>query len=89
MKFHDTLNDKVWDLNTEDLIPEVKEKLEEIAEAFIEFLEIPTDAVLDNVITGSSASCNYNEFSDLDLHIIVDYDKYTRIVHLLKGILER
>ena len=87
MKFHDTLNDKIWDLNTEDLIPEVKEKLEEIAEAFIEFLEIPIDAVLDKVITGSSASYNYNEFSDLDLHIIVDYDKVHEDCPLVNGYL--
>ena len=87
MKFHDTLNDKIWDLNTEDLIPEVKEKLEEIAEAFIEFLEIPTDAVLNKVITGSSASYNYNEFSDLDLHIIVDYDKVHEDCPLVNGYL--
>lgn len=87
MKFHDTLNDKIWDLNTEDLIPEVKEKLEEISDAFIEFLEIPTDAVLDKVITGSSASYNYNEFSDLDLHIIVDYDKVHEDCPLVNGYL--
>ena len=87
MKFHDTLNEKIWDLTTEDLIPEVKEKLEEIAEAFIEFLEIPTDAVLDKVITGSSASYNYNEFSDLDLHIIVDYDKVHEDCPLVNGYL--
>lgn len=87
MKFHDTLNDKVWDLNTQDLIPEVKEKLEEIAEAFIEFLEIPTDAVLDKVITGSSASYNYNKYSDLDLHIIVDYDKIHEDCPLVNGYL--
>ena len=87
MKFHDTLNSLIWDLNTEDLIPEVKEKLEEIADAFIEFLEIPTDAVLDKVITGSSASYNYNEFSDLDLHIIVDYDKVHEDCPLVNGYL--
>ena len=87
MKFHDTLNEKIWDLTTEDLIPEVKEKLKEIAEAFIEFLEIPTDAVLDKVITGSSASYNYNEFSDLDLHIIVDYDKVHEDCPLVNGYL--
>lgn len=87
MRFHDTLNSLIWDLNTEDLIPEVKEKLEEIADAFIEFLEIPTDAVLDKVITGSSASYNYNEFSDLDLHIIVDYDKVHEDCPLVNGYL--
>ena len=40
MKFHDELCDKIF--NGEDLKPEVSEKLLEIADAFIEFLEVPT-----------------------------------------------
>lgn len=87
MKFHQQLNDKIWNIDTMEMLPEVKEKLEEIAEAFIEFLEIPTDAVLDKVITGSSASYNYNKYSDLDLHIIVDYDKVHEDCPLVNGYL--
>ena len=45
MKFHDELCDKIF--NGEDLKPEVSEKLLEIADAFIEFLEVPTDAIKD------------------------------------------
>ena len=37
MKFHDELNQKLF--NGEELKPEVKDKLKEIANAFIEFLE--------------------------------------------------
>lgn len=88
MKFHDTLNDKIWDIeNDNQILPEVKDKLEEIASAFIEYLEIPQDAILDKVITGSSASYNYNNFSDLDLHIIVDYDKIHEDCPLVEGYL--
>jgi len=87
MKFHDTLNEKIWDLNTNDMLPEVKEKLKEIADEFVKFLEIPEDAVLDKVITGSSASYNYNKYSDLDLHIIVDYDKVHEDCPLVSGYL--
>lgn len=87
MKFQDTLNTKLWDLETNDLQPEVKSKLEEIADAFIEYIEIPQDAILDMVITGSSASYNYNEHSDLDLHIIVDYDKIHDDCPLVEGYL--
>lgn len=88
MKFHDELNPVLWDKeNDNQMRPEVIAKLQEIAEAFIEYLEIPQDAVLDKVVTGSSASYNYNEFSDLDLHIIVDYDKVHEDCPLVQGYL--
>lgn len=89
MKFHDELNPKLWDKNNEEytLKEEVKAKLEEIATAFIEYLDIPADAILDKVITGSSASYNYTEFSDLDLHIIVDFDKVHKDCPVVEGYL--
>ena len=71
--FKDILNPKIW--NKEEMKPEVKAKLKEIANAFIKFLDIPKSAVIDIVITGSSASYNYTEHSDIDLHIIVNPDK--------------
>lgn len=71
--FHNTLNPKLWVNN--DLKPEVSRKLKEIAEAFIDFLEVPKAAIKDIVITGSSASYNYTPYSDIDLHLLVDFDK--------------
>ena len=73
-KFHDTLNSLIQ-TDKDELKPEVKAKLKEIANAFIEFLEIPKDAVEDVVVTGSMASYNYTEHSDIDLHIIVNTEK--------------
>lgn len=71
--FHEELNKKLW--NKEELKPEVAKKLKEIASAFIEFLEVPKEAIEDIVITGSSASYNYTPQSDIDLHLIVDFEK--------------
>lgn len=71
--FKKELNPKLY--KGEELKPEVLKKLKEIAAAFIEFLEIPKEAVVDEVITGSCASYNYTRHSDIDLHIIVDPDK--------------
>ena len=73
-KFHDTLNSLIW-TDKDELKLEVKAKLKEIANAFIKFLEVPKEAVEDIVITGSMASYNYTEHSDIDLHIIVDVEK--------------
>lgn len=71
--FHDTLSPKIWVNNK--LKPEVAKKLKEIADAFIEFLEIPRNAIKDIVVTGSMASYNYTPQSDIDLHLLVDFDK--------------
>ena len=72
--FKNTLNPAIWDKNN-NLKPEVKAKLNQIAKAFIETLEIPTNAVEDIVVTGSMASYNYTPHSDIDLHLVIDFDK--------------
>ena len=71
--FQKFLNNKIW--NKMEMKPEVKAKLKEIARAFIEFLDIPREAVKDIVVTGSMASYNYSEHSDIDLHVVIDPEK--------------
>lgn len=85
MEFHNELNPKLWDGT--NLKEEVIEKLQEITEAFIEYLDIPSDAILDVRITGSSANYNYTPYSDLDLHLIVDYDKVHEDCPIVEGYL--
>ena len=85
MKFHNTLNDKIWE--NEQLKPEVSMKLHEIADAFIEFLELSEDAVVDVVLTGSMCSYNYTQYSDIDLHLKVDFDKVHEDCPIVKGYL--
>ena len=50
---------------------EVLEKLNNIAQEFISYTNIPLN-IVDIEIVGSNASYNYNNQSDLDLHIIVN-----------------
>lgn len=85
MKFHNELNQKLF--NKEELKPEVKEKLKEIAEAFIDYLEVNKDAIKDVVITGSSVSYNYTKYSDIDLHLKVDYDLIHEDCPIVEGYL--
>lgn len=66
------LNPKLWN-SKDELIPVVREKLLGIAKFFIEDLGLYT--VKDIRITGSEANYNYNEFSDIDLHIVYDFEK--------------
>ena len=74
-----TLNPKIWenpeDPNKSSMVSEVKMALERIADEFIEYLG--DDVFVDDVVlTGSLANFNWSEFSDFDLHIIVDLKQY-------------
>lgn len=70
IEVHQELNPKIW--NTDNTInEEIAKKLKDIAEEFIKYVEIPLN-IVDIEIVGSNASYNYNENSDLDLHIIVN-----------------
>lgn len=71
--FHKELNQKIF--KGDNLKPEVLNKLKNIASAFIEFLDIPKKAVKDIVLTGSNVSYNYTPQSDLDVHLIINFDE--------------
>jgi len=59
----------------EKLDPQVKELLLKIATIFWDGLE--TDEPFEDVVlTGSSANYNYTNSSDVDLHIIIDFNKF-------------
>lgn len=80
-EYHDELNPAIWTDNK--LKPEIREKLLEIAEAFIDYLDIEVD-VEDITLTGSLANYNYTKYSDFDLHILTDYKSYDADMDLLK-----
>lgn len=68
---HDVLNPKLW--SNEDLYPDVKSALVKIAQDFKTYVDVPFQ-VNDIVITGGQVSYFYTEHSDLDLHLIVDFN---------------
>lgn len=73
---HDELNQNIW--NGRELKPEVKEKLQLIADTFVEKLkedDIPID-VKDIILVGSNVNYNYTKDSDLDLHIQADLSQF-------------
>lgn len=69
IKFHPTLNPKLWENNK--LNPKIRHKLLQIAKHFINFIDIPKLNLVDITISGSNAAYNYTEHSDLDLHLVV------------------
>jgi hypothetical protein len=71
--FHKELNPRLWE--DEKLDPEVREQLLLIAEDFVEYLGISNLKVRDVTISGSNAAYSYTPHSDLDLHVLVDFNE--------------
>lgn len=65
------LNPKFW-IN-EKLNSKVRLKLMDIADDFIQTLNVKWVKPLDIVFTGSLANYNWTKFSDVDIHIIINY----------------
>lgn len=63
------LNPKLWEGDA--LKPEIKEQLIKIAENFEKFIGVDIE-VKDFTITGSNANYMWTDFSDIDLHLIVE-----------------
>lgn len=82
---HDTLNRSFWQNGR--LNEEVSGKLMEIAQDFYnalqeEISELPDFE--DVTFTGSLASYNYHDLSDIDLHMIVDFQKIGENAEILE-----
>ena len=69
VQYHDIMNPAVWD--TMELKPDVSAALLKVAQAFIESWKIDIP-IKDIILTGSNANYNWTQFSDFDLHIVVD-----------------
>ena len=79
------LNHKFWDKNR-NLDPITKKKLLDIAKDFIEQLDIK-EKVKDITFTGSLASYNWHKKSDIDLHIIINYEDFNENVEIIKTLM--
>jgi hypothetical protein len=71
--FHTNLNPLLWD--GDEMRPDIRLALVKAARAFYDFLGIPGLRVEDIIFTGSNAAFNYTDFSDIDLHLIVNFNE--------------
>lgn len=67
------LNKAIWG-DDDTLDSDIQQKLLDIAADFLDAHVIPDESVTDIIITGSLANYNWSEYSDLDLHIVVNLD---------------
>ena len=77
IKMNDTLCPLIWD-NDEKLKPDVRAILLKNAKRFIEFSDVEGLKFADIILTGSMANYNYGEESDLDIHIIMDFNQISQ-----------
>lgn len=74
VKFHDHLNPALY--HGDHIKPDVREQLLIIAQDFIEHLGVNDLDLVDITVSGSNAAYNYTAHSDIDLHILVDIQKF-------------
>ena len=65
------LNQKIWEGDNQ-VRPGVKAALMDIVDEFVDGLDLEAE-IKDVIITGSLANYNWSKFSDIDLHILVDF----------------
>jgi len=68
----DTLSPELWEAD-EQLKPAIKAALLKVVDDFIIKLELDNIKIDDIIITGSLANYNWSQFSDIDVHILVDF----------------
>ena len=71
--FHKELNPGLF--YNEKMRPEVHEALMDIARDFKEFLGVGDIALVDITLSGSNAAYTYTPHSDIDLHLLVDFNQ--------------
>jgi predicted nucleotidyltransferase len=73
---------KIWD-GDERIRPGVKGALMDIVDEFVERLDLDAE-IKDIIITGSLANYNWSKFSDIDLHILIDFKEVNDNEELVK-----
>jgi hypothetical protein len=87
-EIQDTLQPDVWE-SEEKLKQEISARLYEIAKEFFKSLDLDWVTIVDITITGSLANYTWSKYSDIDLHIIIDYKEVDENQELVQNYLRR
>ena len=83
LRVKDDLDREIWD-EKDQLKPEIRERLLEIANDFWENQDLDHVEIKDIIFTGSLANYNWSKFSDIDLHIVIDYTDVNKDAELVR-----
>ena len=88
VKFYNkTLNKKFWSEDNK-FNPDIREKLLSITNDFIDKLDLDGVEIYDVTLTGSNSNYNYNDYSDLDVHVLIDFKDINEDEDLVKKALD-
>jgi hypothetical protein len=79
---HSELNPVLWENG--ELRPGLQQGFMKIAQKFYDFLEIDTP-ILDVILIGSNANYNWTKYSDIDLHVVINYMEVGDNLHMTKN----
>lgn len=86
LKYNEKLNSKFW--QNDNLKNNVRIALLNIAKKWAIFSNIPSSSIKDIILVGGNANYNYTQYSDLDVHIIIDKEKIFNCPDLLDDYLK-
>jgi len=75
------LHPSIW--TQDSLKKDIRRRLERIALEFFEALALKNVNIYDITFTGSLANLNWSKFSDIDLHILIDFNKVDENIELV------
>tara|TARA_Y100000034_G_scaffold4161_1_gene4895 strand:+ start:1015 stop:1938 length:924 start_codon:yes stop_codon:yes gene_type:complete len=81
-EMREELQPEIWHHN--EMWEEVRERLLEIVDDFIDGLDVEV-GIEDVRLTGSLANYNWSKYSDVDLHIVVDFAEIDEDTELVKS----
>lgn len=82
----ETLQQDIWQDNM--LNSKIRLKLLDIADDFIAFLNLKWIKPIDIVLTGSICGYNWSDYSDIDMHVILDFNEIDTKVDLVREYLD-
>ena len=80
--YNENLNPKFFEKNK--IKPEIRKKLLRIANDFIQTIDFDIPKPEDIQLTGSLANYNYTQYSDVDLHVLIDFSQVDGDIALVK-----
>jgi len=81
-KFKNSLSHIIFDEN-QMMHKDIRKKLMDIADSFVEFIGIDF-FIHDIILVGSLANYNWSNYSDVDIHLIVDFENSGYSIDLLQ-----
>ena len=83
-KVKDELSPDIW--QGMHLDPEVRQTLLDIAQEFVDFLEVDVP-IVGVIFTGSLANFNWSTYSDVDLHVLLDFANISEDIDLVRNLM--